>query len=79
MGRDLWRRGIHCYELCRTTTHSRREITLVFATLAERGYRARLVRWLTDRLGSPTDYKPVQLQYSGGLIREVLNGGLVKC
>ena len=26
-----------------------------------------LFRWLTDRLGSPTHYKPVQLQYSGGL------------
>jgi hypothetical protein len=42
--------------------HSRLEITLVFAALAERGSRARVVRWLTDRLGSPTHYKPVQLQ-----------------
>ena len=66
-GHDLRRCGIHCYELCRTTAHSRREITLVFAALAERGSRARFVRWLTDRLGSPTHYKPVQLQYSGGL------------
>jgi hypothetical protein len=49
------------------TAHSRLEITLVFAALAERGSRARVVRWLTDRLGSPTHYKPVQLQYSGGL------------
>jgi hypothetical protein len=47
--------------------HSRREITFVFAALAEQGSRARFVRWLTDRLGSPTHYKPVQLQYSGGL------------
>ena len=67
VGHDLRRRGIHCYELCRTTAHSRREITRVFAALAERGSRARFVRWLTDRLGSPTHYKPVQLQYSGGL------------
>src|ERR1700676_3147055 len=60
--------GIHCHELCRTTAHSRREITLVFAALAERGSRARFVRWPTDRLGSPTHYKPVHLQYSGGLL-----------
>src|SRR5258708_10291558 len=67
VGHDVRRCGIHCYELCRITAHSRREITLVFAALAERGSRARFVRWLTDRLGSPTHYKPVQLQYSGGL------------
>ena len=67
VGHDLRRCGIHCYELCRTTAHSRLEITLVFAALAKRGSRARVVRWLTDRLGSPTHYKPVQLQYSGGL------------
>jgi hypothetical protein len=67
VGHDLRRCGIHCYELCRTTAHSRGEITLVFAALAERGSRARFVRWLTDRFGSPTHYKPVQLQYSGGL------------
>jgi hypothetical protein len=66
VGHDLRRCGIHCYELCRTTAHGRREITLVSAALAERGSRARFVRWLTDRLGSPTHYKPVQLQYSGG-------------
>ena len=66
MGHDLRRWGIHCYELCGTTAHSRREITLVFAALVERGSRARFVCWLTDRLGSPTHYKPVQLQYSGG-------------
>jgi hypothetical protein len=62
VGHDLRRCGIHCYELCRTTAHSRREITLVFAALVERGSRARFVRWLTDRLGSPTPCKPVQLQ-----------------
>src|SRR6266850_2306575 len=67
VGHALRRCGIHCYELCRTTAHSRREITLVFAALAGRGSRARFVRWLADRLGSPTHYKPVQLQYSGGL------------
>ena len=67
VGYDLRCCGIHCYELCRTTAHSRLEIALVFAALAERGSRARVVRWLTDRLGSPTHYKPVQLQYSGGL------------
>jgi hypothetical protein len=67
VGHDLRRCGIHCYELCRTTAHSRREIALVFAALAERGSRARFVRWLTDRLGNPTHCKPVQLQYSGGL------------
>jgi transcriptional regulator of acetoin/glycerol metabolism len=72
VGHDLRRRGIHCYELCRTTAHSRREITLVFAALAERASRARFVRWLTDRLGSPTHYKPVQLQYSGGLTEEFM-------
>ncbi len=67
MGSDLRRGGIHGYELCRTTAHSRREITLVFASLAERGSRARFVSWFTDRLVSPTHYKPVQLQYPGGL------------
>ena len=66
VGHDLRHCGIHCYELCRTTAHSGREITLVFAPLAERGSSARFLRWLTDRLGSPTHYKPVQLQYSGG-------------
>jgi hypothetical protein len=66
VGHDLRRRAVHCYELCRTTAHSGREITLVFAALAERGSRARFVRWLTDRPGSPTHYEPVQLQYSGG-------------
>ena len=69
VGPDLRRCGIHCYELCCTTARSRREITLVFASLGERGSRARFVRWLTDRLGSPTHYKSVQLQYSGGLWR----------
>jgi hypothetical protein len=63
---------LKCYELCRTTAHSRREITLFFAALAERGSRARFVRWLTDRLGRPTHYKPVQLQYSGGLTHNFL-------
>src|SRR5258708_19179973 len=67
VGHDLRRCGIHCYELCRITAYSRREITLVLAALAERGSRARFIRWLTDRLGSPTHYKLVQLQYSGGL------------
>ena len=64
VGHDLRHCGIHCYEFCRTTAHSGREITLVFAPLAERGSSARFLRWLTDRLGSPTHYKPVQLQYS---------------
>jgi hypothetical protein len=70
VGHDLRRCRIHCYELCRTTAHSRRAITLICAALTERGSRARVFRWLTDRPGSPTDYKAVQLQYSGGLTTE---------
>jgi hypothetical protein len=61
VGHHLRRCGIHCYEPCRTTAHSGREITLVFAALAERGSGARILRWLTHRLGSPTLYKPAQL------------------
>jgi hypothetical protein len=36
VGHDLRRFGIHCYEICCTTAHSRREITFVFAALVER-------------------------------------------
>jgi len=72
VGHDVRHCGIHCYELCLTTAHSRRETTLVFAALAERSSRARFLRWLTDRFGSPTHYKPFQLQYSGGLTEEFM-------
>jgi hypothetical protein len=65
VGHDLRCRGLHSYEPCRTTAYSRREITLLFAPLAERGSSARFVGWLTDRLGSPTYYKPIKHQYSG--------------
>src|ERR1700751_5060930 len=37
------------------------------AAAFQRGSRARFVRWLSNRLGSPTHYKPVRLQYPGGL------------
>jgi len=53
VGHDLRRCGIHCYELCRTTAHSRLEITLVFAALAERGSRARVVSLAYRSPGQP--------------------------
>ena len=52
---------------CRTVTHSRHEITLVFAALAERGSRARFVR------GLPMAWQPDALRTSPASVPRRLN------